>query len=135
MLSGVSYKEAVGVAMERLQEVNMAEHAKQRPTQLSGGQQQKIALARALVTDPWIIMADEPTGNLDTTSGYEVVHMLAWLNRVKHRMVIMVTHDNRFLSLATRRVRMSDGRVVSDEHDDVVQKNSHPKIKIPHEKT
>ena len=117
MLSGVKYADARGLALERLHEVGMEMHAKQKPTELSGGQQQKVALARALVTNPWIIVADEPTGNLDTTSGYEVVHMLAWLNRVKRRMIIMVTHDNRFLNIATRRVHMTDGKIVNDEHD------------------
>lgn len=117
MLSGASHKEAGELALERLHEVGMDMHARQRPTELSGGQQQKVALARALVTNPWIIVADEPTGNLDTRSGYEVVHMLAWLNRVKRRMIVMVTHDNRFLNIATRRIHMTDGAIISDEHD------------------
>lgn len=117
MLSDVPYTDAKSLAYERLHEVGMEEHARQKPTELSGGQQQKVALARALITNPWIIVADEPTGNLDTVSGYEVVHMLAWLNRVKRRMIIMVTHDNRFLSIATRRVHMTDGKIISDEHD------------------
>ncbi len=116
-LSGVSESEAYLKAYEALTAVDMQEYVKAKPMDLSGGQQQRVSLARALSTDPWIIMADEPTGNLDTASGYEVAKMLTKLNRVMRRTIIMVTHDINFLPLATRRIAMKDGEVIDDTHD------------------
>lgn len=116
-LSGVEYPEALKKAQKMLIEVEMGEYAKQRPTELSGGQQQRIAMGRALMTDPWILIADEPTGNLDTQASADIMHLLATLNRVKRRMIIMVTHEMQFLPIATRRIGMKDGEVLYDEHD------------------
>jgi putative ABC transport system ATP-binding protein len=116
-LSGMQEKEAKERAIDTLMEVNLAKFANNSPMELSGGQQQRVALARALSTDPWIIIADEPTGNLDTEAGSEIISLLCHLNREKHRMILMVTHDMGFLPLATRRVAMRDGRIVFDEHD------------------
>lgn len=116
-LDGYQEQEAREKALETLQSVGMDKYAKQRPSELSGGQQQKVALARALVTDPWVIICDEPTGNLDSLSSSEIMTLLAKLNRVKRRLIIMVTHDMSFLPLATRRVAMKDGVVMHDERD------------------
>ncbi len=116
-LSGFSEDKAKERALEVLKEVNMEHFANHRPMELSGGQQQKVALARALSTDPWIIVCDEPTGNLDTKSGEEIIKMLAYLNRVKRRMILMVTHEISFLPIATRRIGIRDGEIISDEHD------------------
>lgn len=84
---------------------------------LSGGQQQRLALARALSTDPWMIVCDEPTGNLDTQSGEEIIELLGRLNRQGRRMILMVTHEINFLPIATRRIAVKDGRIIGDEHD------------------
>jgi putative ABC transport system ATP-binding protein len=117
-LSGYSEARAKERALEVLQEVDMVMHAGKKPTELSGGQQQRIAIARALTTDPWIILADEPTGSLDTESSSEVISLLARLNRDKRRLVVMVTHEMAFLPIATRRIGIRDGMVVYDEHDE-----------------
>jgi len=102
---------------EILELVGMSKVQKQNPSELSGGEQQKIALARALITDPGIIMADEPTGNLDSKSSGELIKLLARLNREERKAILMVTHDASFLPVANRRVFMKDGKVVKDEHD------------------
>jgi len=116
-LSGLSQDEAKKRALKVLAEVEMADYAQNRPAQLSGGQQQRVALARAISTDPWIIICDEPTGNLDTAAGAEIITLLAKLNRLHRRMILMVTHDMSFLPLATRWVAMRDGEIIYDEND------------------
>lgn len=117
-LSGTSMEEAKARASEVLTEVGLAEWMNHRPTELSGGQQQRVALARALATDPWILIADEPTGNLDSLAGTELLELLVNLNREKHRTIIMVTHDMAFLPLANRRILIKDGMIVGDERDE-----------------
>lgn len=91
--------------------------AEKVPTELSGGQQQRASLARALITDPGIIIADEPTGNLDTNSGTEVIRLLADLNRTQRKIIVMVTHDTQFLPIANRKILVKDGSIVYDTHD------------------
>jgi len=115
-LSGMDEKAAKKRAVEVLEEVGMEEFFDHQPLELSGGQQQRVALARALATDPWMIVADEPTGNLDTRSGEEIIEILARLNREKRRFILMVTHEINFLPVATRIIGIKDGRVVADEH-------------------
>ncbi len=83
-----------------------------KPTELSGGQQQRVAIARALVNDPAILMADEPTGNLDSKSGKEIMELLLNLNRERHTTLIIVTHDQLVGQQAQRIIRISDGVVV-----------------------
>lgn len=117
-LGTVSPAAAKEQALTALESVGLSrELAKQVPNELSGGQQQRVSLARALVSDPGIIVADEPTGNLDTDSGTEVIRLLANLNRVQRKVVIMVTHDTQFLSIANRRLLVKDGKIVYDDHD------------------
>lgn len=116
-LSGLDEKRAHERSLQVLEEVGMEEYAKNAPNELSGGQQQRIALARALSTDPWILVADEPTGNLDTKSSESIIELLARLNREKRRMIMMVTHEMNFLPIATRRIGMKDGEIITDEHD------------------
>jgi len=98
---------------EALKKVGMTDHAKRRPSQLSGGQQQRVAVARALVVKPRILLADEPTGNLDSTNGYAIMEMLRELHK-GGATICMVTHDPRFVHMADRLVYMSDGRMVDN---------------------
>lgn len=116
-LEGKQDREVKAHVMALLERLGIAEFAYRKPMQLSGGQQQKVALARALATNPHIIVADEPTGNLDSVSGKEMIELLVKLNREDHRMILMVTHDLSLLSLATRRVGLKDGHILFDDHD------------------
>ncbi len=101
------------VALARIREVGLAERAGHLPNELSGGERQRVAIARSLVNDPAIIFADEPTGNLDSVSGEEIISLLEGLNR-RGKTVIMVTHEERLAARAGRIIRMRDGLVVSD---------------------
>jgi len=100
-------------AWELLRDVGLEDRAYHRPAELSGGQQQRVAVARALVNDPQLILADEPTGNLDSLSGAQMMHLLAELHR-QGRTVIVVSHDPRILRYATHIIRLLDGRVVGE---------------------
>jgi putative ABC transport system ATP-binding protein len=101
-------------SMKALERVGMGHRAKHLPSQLSGGQQQRVAVARALVGEPSILLADEPTGNLDSRNGEAVMELLRDLHR-SGSTICMVTHDNRFARHADRTVHLFDGRVVSEE--------------------
>ncbi|MBQ6986013.1 MAG: ABC transporter ATP-binding protein [Oscillibacter sp.] len=101
------------MALEALERVGLAERIKHHPTEMSGGQQQRVAIARAIATRPPIIMADEPTGALDSHTGLEVLAFLQQLNN-EGSTVILITHDNGIAATARRVVRLSDGRIVED---------------------
>ncbi|MEA4906693.1 MAG: ABC transporter ATP-binding protein [Anaerolineaceae bacterium] len=101
-------------ALDLLGQVGLEQRAHHRPTELSGGQQQRVAVARALVNDPPLILADEPTGNLDTVSGFSIMQLLSELHR-SGRTVVVVTHDSRMLRFATQVIYLLDGHVVSEE--------------------
>ncbi len=111
-MSSAERKQRVTAALEK---VGMAHRAKHLPSQLSGGQQQRVAVARAVVGDPLILLADEPTGNLDSVNGDAVMELLRELHR-NGATICMVTHDARFARHADRSIHLFDGRVVEEEH-------------------
>ena len=101
-------------ALEALDRVGLSDRTGHRPTELSGGQQQRVGIARALVKDPAILLADEPTGNLDSRSSAEIITILKGLNRDEGRTVIIVTHEPDVAAEARRVITMHDGMVVGD---------------------
>ncbi|MBQ9492943.1 MAG: ABC transporter ATP-binding protein [Oscillibacter sp.] len=106
------------MALEALERVGLSERIKHHPTEMSGGQQQRVAIARAIATRPPIIMADEPTGALDSHTGLEVLAFLRELNN-EGSTVILITHDNGIAATARRVVRLTDGKIVEDHPQDV----------------
>ena len=106
------------LAMQALARVGLADRAKHKPTQMSGGQQQRVAIARAISTRPPIIMADEPTGALDSRTGHEVLGFLQELNK-EGSTVILITHDNGIAATARRIVRIADGKIIEDHPQEV----------------
>ena len=111
--AGVRAPERRARALESLAKVGLAERANHTPAELSGGQQQRVAIARALVNNPQLILADEPTGALDSQTSEEIMHLLAGLNA--HGMtVVMVTHEADIAAWARRRIVFRDGRIVED---------------------
>jgi putative ABC transport system ATP-binding protein len=114
MYAGVSTKERRERARLCLNEVGLSERAHHMPTQLSGGQQQRVAIARALVNRPMLILADEPTGALDTQTSAEVMQLLTRLNE-QGMTVVLVTHEPDIASYARRKIVFRDGRVVEDK--------------------
>ena len=111
---GMKSSERKTRANDALEKVGMAHRAKHLPSQLSGGQQQRVAVARALVGSPAILLADEPTGNLDSKNGEAVMDLLRSLHR-EGATICMVTHDPRFARHAQRTIHLFDGRIVEDE--------------------
>jgi putative ABC transport system ATP-binding protein len=102
-------------AQESLAKVGLADRLNHRPTEMSGGEQQRVAVARALAKDPPIILADEPTGNLDSRSGKEVMSILTSLHTQKNITLVMITHDNNIAHYCQRIIRIQDGQIVSEE--------------------
>ncbi len=100
--------------MELLDEVGLRERARHMPGQLSGGEQQRVAIVRALANDPPLILADEPTGELDSASGRHTLELLTRINQEYEKTIIVVTHDDSIAKSAMRIIRLQDGRVVSD---------------------
>ena len=113
-LDGVKPPEAKKRAAEWLTRFGLGDRLTSRPDQLSGGQQQRVAVARALVAEPALILADEPTGNLDTRSGDEITALLRQVTKEYGRTVVMVTHDPRIAAYADRIIFLKDGKIVDD---------------------
>lgn len=111
--AGFSGSERVRKATEALKGVGLGDRLNHRPSQLSGGQQQRVAIARALVNNPSLILADEPTGNLDSRSGRDILQLLKTLNK-SGNTVVLVTHDSTIAKTARRIIEMKDGEIVSD---------------------
>jgi putative ABC transport system ATP-binding protein len=107
-------RDATGTARELLQEVGLSHRMEHFPAQLSGGEQQRVAIARALSRRPKLILADEPTGNLDRRTGGQVIDLLFGLHRRRASTLILVTHDERLATACERTIRMADGRVEGD---------------------
>jgi putative ABC transport system ATP-binding protein len=112
-------------AMQALESVGLGPRAKHKPNELSGGQRQRVAIARALVNDPSIMLADEPTGNLDTKTSYEIMELFENLH-TKGNTIIMVTHEEDIAKYAHRIVRLRDGLIESDEINTEVIRHSVP---------
>jgi len=115
-IQGVKRKQALKRAEEMLQKVQMLEHKTKYPSQLSGGQAQRVAIARALVTSPKLILADEPTGNLDTKTGKKVVDLiLSMVQDKKDRAAIIITHDPMVIEHIKKRIYIRDGKIIKVE--------------------
>jgi putative ABC transport system ATP-binding protein len=108
-------------ARRLLEDVDLAARAHHYPSQLSGGERQRVAIARAFANDPSILLADEPTGNLDSKNGRHVFDLMVEMNRKRRATLLLVTHDHELASQADRRISLRDGRVVSDSDGDVEQ--------------
>ena len=119
---GIPKAEREALSREALAQVGMGERMTHKPSELSGGQQQRVAIARAIAARPPIIMADEPTGNLDTRSGEDVMQILHELN-AERRTIVLITHDNDIARQAPRAIRIIDGKVVSDTLASELQKH------------
>ena len=101
-------------AKELLEQVGLGGRRTHYPSQLSGGEQQRVAIARAFANDPPILLADEPTGNLDTATGHQVIELLLRLNESRGTTLVLVTHDRELAALAPRRIALEGGHVVED---------------------
>ena len=111
LYQGVSRRERIARAGAALERLGLGDRLSHEPSELSGGQQQRVAIARALVTDPALILADEPTGNLDSTSGREVIELFHELHQAG-RTIVLITHDHDVAAVAPRQVHVLDGRIV-----------------------
>jgi len=114
-LQGVNRRERERRAMEALKELGIAEFAGRRPNQLSGGQQQRVAVARAITGEPKLVLADEPTANLDSKTGLTLIELMKHLNQEHGVTFVFSTHDPRLLEYVRRIVRLEDGQVVANE--------------------
>ena len=117
LIRGMSRKDAAAISMEKLEMLEMTERIHHRPNELSGGQQQRVAIARALVGKPKLLLADEPTGALDSATGKEVLKLFAQLHEMGNT-IVMITHDMKVASYAQRVVKIIDGELFENENFD-----------------
>ncbi|MDR3125540.1 MAG: ABC transporter ATP-binding protein [Candidatus Nomurabacteria bacterium] len=115
LYTGAPPKQRAARAQQLLELVEMSDRAKHFPNELSGGQKQRVAIARAMVNDPSIILADEPTGALDSTTGRMIIDLFLELNRRHNKTVILITHDAEIASRAQRIITLKDGQIVGEE--------------------
>ena len=113
-LAGIPKRKRHRKAAELLESVGLSDRAQHYPSELSGGQQQRVAIARALANDPTILIGDEITGDLDSVTGFEVMEIVARLNREQGTTIIYVTHDPRMAKFATRLIQLRDGVIVEE---------------------
>jgi putative ABC transport system ATP-binding protein len=118
LLSGANKAERRGRANELLEAVGLSERARHRPDQMSGGEQQRVAIARALATHPVLVLADEPTANLDTETGRQIMEIMQRLNEETGTTFVFATHDPRVIPFARRTVELRDGKVTENSRDD-----------------
>ncbi|MDD2832868.1 MAG: ABC transporter ATP-binding protein [Methylotenera sp.] len=121
VLAGVGVKERAAIVLQAIHDYGLADRAQHRPNELSGGQRQRVAIARATVMRPLVLLADEPTGNLDRATGEEVVRLLEALNQ-QGMTLIVVTHDQALGARAHRQIHMVDGAIVHDSAQDLIVK-------------
>lgn len=114
IVEGIKERDAIERAHKTLKEVGIGNLAKQVPTELSGGEQQKAGIARALVSNPWIIFADEPTGTLDSTASDEIMSLFNTLNQQSRKTLVLITHNPAYWDVGTRRIEMKDGCITRD---------------------
>ncbi len=123
--AGYGKTDRIKKASKALEEVSLIDRATHKPNELSGGQRQRVAIARALVNDPSIILADEPTGNLDTKTSYDIMNLFDILHK-RGNTIIMVTHEEDIARFAHRIVRLRDGLVESDKQNDQIRSTTAP---------
>jgi len=112
-------------AQQLMEDVDLVARAHHYPSQLSGGEQQRVAIARAFANDPSIMLADEPTGNLDSHNGRHVFELMVEMNRKRKATLVLVTHDHELAALADRRISLRDGRVVTDSDVEALSREQH----------
>jgi len=120
-VAGLSEKETLEKAREMLKLMGLGARVDHKPSELSGGEQQRVAMARALINDPKIVLADEPTGNLDTKTGWELVELMQRLNKEKGQTFVMITHDPHIAETADRMIHLRDGLI--EEIKEVPRRN------------
>ena len=117
LLKGSKEKNVRDRVMDIVEKVGLSDQSKKRPSQLSGGQCQRVAIARALVKDPPLILADEPTANLDTENSLQILELMRELNRQYKAAVVFSTHDEKVTRFIRREVKLEDGRVLADKNN------------------